>query len=52
MKVNKIQVVLDDGTLIEFKKQAKKQSRSESNLARKYIVEGLNRDKQDKKPDQ
>lgn len=42
---NKIQVILGDPELIQlFEKQAKKQARSESNLACKYIIAGLTKD--------
>lgn len=44
MKKNKIQAVLPDAAIEKFEKQAKKQKRSESNLAMKYIMEGLARD--------
>lgn len=42
---NRIQVILPDAMIDEFNKQAKEQSRSISNLARKYIVDGLTKDK-------
>lgn len=41
---NRIQVILPDAMLEKFNKEAKRQSRSISNLARKYIVEGLTKD--------
>lgn len=44
MKKNKIQVILPDALIEKFDKQAKKQSRSYSNLARLYIVDGLLKD--------
>lgn len=44
MKQNRIQVILPDGVVDKFHKEAKKQKRSSSNLARKYIVEGLSKD--------
>ena len=45
MKRNRIQVILDDETLEQFKKEAKNQSRTESALARKYITDGIKSDK-------
>lgn len=48
MKKNRIQVILPDAMVDKFDNEAKKQKRSKSNLARKYIVEGLTKDeKQD-----
>lgn len=44
MKQNRIQVILPDGIVEKFDKEAKKQQRGHSNLARKYIVEGLLKD--------
>jgi len=44
MKQNRIQVILPDGIVEKFDKEAKNQKRSKSNLARKYIVEGLTKD--------
>ncbi len=51
MKKNRIQVILDDGTLDEFKKEAKKQNRTESALARNYIINGISNDKLKPKTD-
>jgi len=42
----KIQVILTDAELELFKNQAKRQGRSESNLGRKYLMEGLSKDEQ------
>lgn len=50
MKKNKIQVILPDALIDKFDAQAKKQSRSFSNLARLYIVEGLLKDEARLKP--
>jgi hypothetical protein len=44
MKKNRIQVILSDEGIEKFKAQVKKQGRSESNLARKYITEGISKD--------
>lgn len=44
MKKNKIQVILPDALIEKFDRQAKQQSRSYSNLARLYIVDGLLKD--------
>lgn len=41
MKDNRIQVILPDALVEKFTKEAKKQGRSHSNLARIFIVEGL-----------
>lgn len=49
MKQNRIQVILPDGIVEKFDTQAKKQRRSKSNLARKYIVDGLIKDEDVKK---
>lgn len=49
MKQNRIQVVLPDGMVEKFSNEAKKQKRSKSNLARKYIVDGLQKDEEEKK---
>lgn len=46
MKRNRVQVILPDFAVVKFEEQAKKQKRSESNLARKYILEGLNKDEE------
>lgn len=44
MKQNRVQVILPDAIVEKFEKEAKKQRRSKSNLARLYIVEGLTKD--------
>lgn len=49
MKKNRIQVVLPDTALEKFQKQMEKQGRTESNLGRKYIIEGLNKDEEKEK---
>lgn len=41
MKQNRVQVILPDAIVDKFEKEAKKQGRSKSNLARIYIVDGL-----------
>lgn len=41
MKKSRIQVVLPDAIVETFEKEAKKQSRSKSNLAGRFIIEGL-----------
>lgn len=46
MESKRVQGILDDETLDRFKRQAKKQGRSESNLVRKYVKEGILRDEQ------
>ena len=46
---NKLQVILPDEAIPRFTKQTKKQNRSESNLARIYILEGLTRDEEREK---
>lgn len=46
MKDNRIQVVLPDALIEKFEKEAKKQHRTYSNLARLYIVDGLLKDEQ------
>jgi len=46
MKKNRIQIVLPEAAVEKFEKQAKKQGRSESNLGRKYLMEGLSKDEQ------
>lgn len=46
MKDNRIQVILPDALVEKFAKEAKKQNRSHSNLARIYIVDGLSRDEE------
>lgn len=45
-KKNKIQVTLPDEYVEKFDAQVKAQGRNESNLARKYIIEGLKRDEE------
>lgn len=47
-KNNRVQAILPDYAVEKFDKQAQKQKRSRSNLARKYIIEGLTKD-EDKK---
>lgn len=49
MKRNRIQVILDNDTLEQFKKEAKSQSRTESALARKYITDGIKSDRKENK---
>lgn len=49
MKSKRIQVILPEVAVEKFEKQAKQQRRSESNLARKYIIEGLSKDEEVKK---
>lgn len=49
MKDNRIQVILPDELVEKFTKEAKKQNRSHSNLARIYIVDGLKRDEKEAK---
>jgi len=44
MKKNKIQAILPDALIDKFDAEAKKQGRSHSNLARLYIVRGLQED--------
>lgn len=44
MKSKRVQVILPEVAVERFEKQAKKQGRSDSNLARKYIIEGLSKD--------
>jgi len=49
MKGNKIQVTLPDASVEKFDAQAKKQGRSYSNLAKKYIIQGLIKDEEKEK---
>lgn len=49
MKQNRIQVILPDGVMEKFVKQAKKHNRPKSNLARLYILQGLAKDEDIKK---
>lgn len=49
MKSKRVQVILPQAAVEKFETQAKKQRRSESNLARKYIIEGLIKDEEPKK---
>lgn len=49
MKKSRIQVILPDVIVESFDKEAKKQGRSKSNLARKYIIEGLAKSNQESK---
>lgn len=44
MKDNRLQVILPDALVEKFVKEAEKQKRSHSNLARLYIVDGLLKD--------
>ena len=44
MKRNRIQVILPDALVEKFEKEAKNQNRTHSNLARLYIVDGLQKD--------
>lgn len=48
MKSKRIQVILPEAAVDKFENQAKKQARSESNLARKYIIAGLTKDEEKK----
>lgn len=48
-KVNKVQAVLTDDETTELIKEASLQQRSISNLARKYINDGVKRDKEARK---
>lgn len=41
MKKNRIQVILPDAIVDKFEKEAIKQSRSKSNLAGRFIIDGL-----------
>lgn len=47
MKSKRVQGILDDETLERFRKQAKKQGRSESNLVRIYVKEGIQKDERE-----
>lgn len=38
----RISIVVPDGTRDRLKKEAERQNRSQSNLSRKYILDGLN----------
>lgn len=49
MKKNRIQVILPDTAMEKFQKQMVKHGRSSSNLGRKYIIEGLNKDEEKEK---
>jgi hypothetical protein len=50
MKSKRVQIILPEAAVEKFEKQAKKQGRSESNLGRKYLMEGLAKDdEKDKK---
>lgn len=46
MKRKRLQVVLPNGIADKFDNEVKKQGRTASNLARKYIVDGLSKDEQ------
>jgi len=41
MKSNKVQITLTSDLMDKFEKEAIKQKRSKSNLAKKYIAEGM-----------
>lgn len=41
MKKSRIQVILPDAIVEKFEEEAKKQNRSKSNLAGRFIIEGL-----------
>lgn len=43
MKKNRIQVILPDAMVDKFEKEAEKQNRSKSNLARLLIIDGMAR---------
>lgn len=45
----RIHVVLPDGIEAELVKEAKKQGRSKSNLAMNFVIQGLNKCKEEKK---
>lgn len=47
MKKSRIQVILPDAIVETFEKEAKKQNRSKSNLAGRFIIDGLARVYQD-----
>jgi len=49
MKKNRIQVILSDSVLEQFKDEAIKQGSTESALARKYITAGVKSDKTESK---
>ena len=46
MAKTRVQAVLPESIIDKFVKLAKKQGRSESNLVKKYIIEGLARDEE------
>lgn len=49
MKKKRIQVILKEDDAKRFEQQREKQGRTESGLARFYIVKGLTKDEGDKK---
>lgn len=52
MKKNRVQAVLPDDAVVRFEKQAALQGRTESNLARIYIMDGLKKDEDKQKEGQ
>lgn len=47
MESKRVQGILDDETLARFRRQAKKQHRTESALVRRYVKEGILRDEKE-----